>query len=1260
MLKRLLLLVFTAFLANALTAQNARLVLPIAHTAEVNSASYSADGKFIVTASEDRSVKIFETSTGRELLSLSEINAPVKKAVFSPDGKQVLLYYYGVAVIYEIPSGKKQHVLKGHTAGINHIAYSQDGRYCLTACDDKALRIYNPKTGELLYTLGEHSEAVKYAEFSSDSKRVVSAGWDHLAMVYDLESGKLLQQLAGHEGNLNTVHFNKDGSKVLTSSWDKTAKLYDAKTGKLLQSFGGHEKTVVDARFNKDGTRVATLSMDGHVRLFSAGNAQLISSRKHAGEATCIQFSQNGRWLYSGDKTGELLIFDLENDKKLPAVMAHKGAIQAMDIHPRLPQFITSSSDYSIHSYLEDGSLMYSIAGKTEPISDFVFSPNGKWMAAIYQDSIVRVIAVESGIEHNRFIPGGTLHSLSFDPASHLLATAGGNAVLQVFELDRNLNTLQLKLGHGQAIRHVQWTSDGKQLLTAGEASYTSLIDYQSGKVLRELGGHNGPIIALARSEKGSYALSTGADSTVRVYDLTTGKTIHTYTGFRQKLNLAAFSPDALKFAYCEGFTIYVHETLSGKLLHTLKQHTWHVHDMAFSPDNRFLLSGAADRKAILYDVENGRAVHVIEATGAPVYSVSFNRLGDYFALAGGDQLVHVYETVSGKEKFALEGHFAPLRKVSFSPDGVHLLSVGRGHQAVLWDFNTGKQMYSRLQLQGDDWLLYDSDFRYDGSTGARNTLYVSCGLETIQLDRLKDALFVPGLAQKQFYRQEIDFPKLSDLNLCGTLPEVKPNSIQQGNIQFQINQRGAEVQEVEVYVNHRLTKTIPKSSLKTVDGQLMLDLPGQELQPLLSANDPNEIEVVAVTSTGGKDLKSRGVIELPGQASPGSKTIPNVYAVMIGINAYKDPSLKLNYPVTDAKALGNVIEMTAGEFLGPEHIFMYHINSEVRGGNGYATPERDNIRRAFADIGERARPEDVVLIFFAGHGMMKGLVDQKFTLLTAEATKENPVGISTTDLQSWLSPEGPHKMKANKMILIFDACHSGQASKELFTMMSYNEDRTNRIRQMEDLREKSGLLIMAASAPNQAAYELPQYGQGLLTYCLLKTLKNNPDVLDDREFVNVTKWFLESERELQRVMESLGKNQDAQPFGTSNLRIGIVNDSIRNAIKIAEDKPLLFCQSAENTQTFGDDLRFQEKLNRALEIRARGEDAKIGYVSRQTSVAHSVKVKYSVKRGKVKCHVILLKNNMPYFQQELSGEEDDLDRLAVQIVRLVEANVHQ
>ncbi|HCS21055.1 MAG TPA: hypothetical protein DIW47_10940 [Bacteroidetes bacterium] len=1253
-----LLLVIAFFLiGNGAFAQTARLALPIAHTGEVNSVCYSREGKYLLTASADGTVKIFLAENGNELVSFTEMNAPITMAVFSPDARQVLVCYLGNALILDVQSGKRLHTLSGHTANINHVSFSDDGLYCLTACDDKVVRVFDPKTGVLIHALDDHREAVKYAEFSPNGKLLVTAAWDRTALLYDLSKGKILHVLEGHQGNLNTAHFSSDGSKVITSSWDYTTKLFDANNGSLLLSFEGHGKTVQDALLTPDGKLLVSTCMDGSTRIFDAQNGRLLQSFIHSGIGSCIRLSANGNYVLSGDKNGECLLIDLPALQLKKRWQAHRAGIKSIAAHPGRSLFFTASNDYTLHAYDSLGSHILSIEGHTEPIADFEFSADGKWMAAIYQDSILRVISVESGKEQSRFLPGGIIHSLSFHPHSTLLALAGKEGKLEVYDIRNGNKLLQVTVSK-VAVRKVQWNNNGEQLLISGDEGLAQVISYHTGKVIHNLQGHRGAILDTDISNQGLYAITAGYDSTVRMFDLNTGKVLFTYDGFRRKISHARFSSEGLYFIYCEGSTLYLHETATGKLLHVMNEHAWFVHDVIFSPDSRYLLSAGADYQAILYDVKSGKPKYKMDGNGAPVYSVSFNLTGSYFALAGGDQLVRVFETNSGKEKHVLQGHFAPLRKVAFTPDGQRLLSIGRGHQAVLWDFSTGKQMYSRLQLKGDDWLLYDSDFRYDGSAGARNSLYFVCGLETISLKQTNDALFVPGLAEKQYSHQEITYPRLADLELCGTLPVIVPQNRGANPFQFQITPREAEIEMVEIYVNDRLTKTIPKSSLKTVNGHVLLDLDGSEIIPLFTSDNPNKVEVVAVTNKGGKDIKTRGVIELPNQQGAGSGLNPNLYAVMIGVNTYQDPALKLSYPVKDALALGKAIELSAGEFLGPEHVYMYPINSEVKPGTGYATPERDNIRRALEEIGQLARPEDVVLIFFAGHGMMNGLVEQKFTLLTAEATKDKIVGISTTDLQSWLSPDGPHKMKANKMILIFDACNSGQASKELFTMMSYNEDRTNRIRQIEDLKEKSGLLIMAASAPNQNAYELPQFEQGLLTYCLLKTLKNNPDILDDQEFLNVTKWFLESERELQKVMESLGKNQDAQPFGTSNLRIGVVNDSIRSTIRIAEEKPQVYCTLAENTETFGDDLQLQREINQALEVRARGMDAKISYVSRQTTTAHSVKLKYSVKKGKVKCKVILLKNNMPYFQGDISGTEDDVVRIAAQIVRMVEANV--
>ncbi|MHB1279033.1 MAG: WD40 repeat domain-containing protein, partial [Bacteroidia bacterium] len=309
----LLLILFGFLIGNGALGQTARLALPVAHTGEVNAVSYSTDGKYLVTASADHTVKVFEAATGNELLSMNDMNAPITMAVFSPDAKQVLVCYFGIAIIRDVQTGQKLHTLTGHTASINHIAYSLDGRYCLTACDDKVVRVYDPKTGILIHSLDDHREAVKYAEFSPDGKFLVTAAWDRTALIYDLSNGQILHVLTGHQGNLNTAHFSSDGSKVITASWDFTAKLFDAKKGTLLQSFEGHGKTVQDARITWDGKTVVSSCMDGSTRLFDVQSGKLLQTFAHSGVGSCIRLSANGNYALSGDKNGECMLLDLPN-----------------------------------------------------------------------------------------------------------------------------------------------------------------------------------------------------------------------------------------------------------------------------------------------------------------------------------------------------------------------------------------------------------------------------------------------------------------------------------------------------------------------------------------------------------------------------------------------------------------------------------------------------------------------------------------------------------------------------------------------------------------------------------------------------------------------------------------------------------------------------------------------------------------------------------------------------------------------------------
>jgi hypothetical protein len=254
-------------------------------------------------------------------------------------------------------------------------------------------------------------------------------------------------------------------------------------------------------------------------------------------------------------------------------------------------------------------------------------------------------------------------------------------------------------------------------------------------------------------------------------------------------------------------------------------------------------------------------------------------------------------------------------------------------------------------------------------------------------------------------------------------------------------------------------------------------------------------------------------------------------------------------------------------------------------------------------------------------------------------------------ELQEWLSYEGPNKIMANKTILIFDACNSGQVTQDMLALARNDED-SRKIRQVEDLKDKSGMFILTASAANQSAYEMPQYEQGLLTYCLLHTLKNNSAVLDDERFLNVQKWFLETEDLLQQMVSSLGYDQDAQPFGSANIRIGEVDQEVKNSIVLASEKPMVLCANVLNELTYDDDLHLKGLVNQELVNLSEGSGpTTILFARQETGNANAINIVYLVTDEEVSCKVRLLKMGKLLHSATVSGKKGDLEALAVRIV---------
>jgi WD40 repeat protein len=206
--------------------------------------AFSPDCKRIVTASADRTARIWDADSGKEMAVLQ--GAP--KAAFSADGKRVVTTSEdNTARIWDAHSGKEMAVLKGHTADVLTAAFGVDGKQVLTASSDHTARIWDAEGGnEIVVPIGSvSSNTLVRTAFSGDGKRVVTSS--DTARIWDAESGGMIAVLKGHAGIVRAAAFSGDGKRVLTAWTDNTIRIWDVswatlERGDALRERVCHEK----------------------------------------------------------------------------------------------------------------------------------------------------------------------------------------------------------------------------------------------------------------------------------------------------------------------------------------------------------------------------------------------------------------------------------------------------------------------------------------------------------------------------------------------------------------------------------------------------------------------------------------------------------------------------------------------------------------------------------------------------------------------------------------------------------------------------------------------------------------------------------------------------------------------------------------------------------------------------------------------------------------------------------------------------------
>ena len=239
-------------------------------------ARFSPDGQLVViggpndsTVPDPNFVNVWRVADGERVAQFSH-EGPAGFARFSPDGRWVVTTSLDkTARLWDWQTGKQLTEPLRHEGAVVWADVSADNRRVLTLSADQTARLWEASSGKLLHTLSHGGEPYYHtsAEFSADGGRVVIASGSAV-QVWDAHTGQPVTAALTHAGRVNSVKFSPDGTRLLTASHDGIARLWDAATGHPVSEALRHLGRVSHAEFSPDGRRVITASQDGTARIF--------------------------------------------------------------------------------------------------------------------------------------------------------------------------------------------------------------------------------------------------------------------------------------------------------------------------------------------------------------------------------------------------------------------------------------------------------------------------------------------------------------------------------------------------------------------------------------------------------------------------------------------------------------------------------------------------------------------------------------------------------------------------------------------------------------------------------------------------------------------------------------------------------------------------------------------------------------------------------------------------------------------------------
>ena len=531
--------------------------------------------------------------------------------------------------VWELETGRCVLMLDGHTRGVDSVSMTPDGLCAVSASHDRTLRVWELETGNCLCTL-EGQTSFESVSVTPDGLRAVSASGDKTLRVWELATGRCIRILEGHTSSIASVSVTPDGRRAVSAGADKTVRVWEVETGRCLHVLEGHSSAVSSVSVTPDGRRAVSASTDKTLRVWELETGRCLRVLEgHTDWANSVSVMPDGRRVVSASDDGTLRVWELETGMCTRAPEGHKGWVSGVRATPDGLRAVSASTDVTLRVWeLETGGCLRVLEGHTSTARSVIETPDGRLVLGGGSSWITIVSVTPDGVR---------------------AVSAGDDKTLRVWNLETG-RCLRVLEGHSGTVRSVSVTPDGRRAVSASADKTLRVWELETGRCLRVLEGHSGTVTIVSVTPDGLRAVSASADGTLRLWNLETGSCLHVLEGHTSLVESATVTPDGLRAisASADG-TLRVWNLETGRCLRVLVGHTEAVMRVSAMEDNLRAVSVSRDKTLRVWDLETGTCLRVLEGHTNWFSSVSVTLDGLHAISASYDKTLRVWELATGR-----------------------------------------------------------------------------------------------------------------------------------------------------------------------------------------------------------------------------------------------------------------------------------------------------------------------------------------------------------------------------------------------------------------------------------------------------------------------------------------------------------------------------------------------------------------------------------------------------------------------------------